>query len=56
MQLLRGGGPNLSEIVSLFYEEEDFFCEIWVVLLSMTLWYVSSTCFYNRAGDMCDFV
>ena len=42
-QLLTGGGSNLSEIVSLFYEEGDFLCEIWVVVLSVTLWYVSST-------------
>ena len=37
------GRYNLSEIVSLFYEDGDFLCEIWVLVLSMTLWYVSST-------------
>ena len=56
MQLLRGRGSNLSEIFSSFYEEGDFPCEIWVVVLSMTLWCVSSTCFYYGAGGMCDFV
>ena len=54
MQLLRGVVYDISGNVFLFYEEGDFLFEIWVVVLSMTLWYVSSTCFYYRAIDICD--